>query len=404
MNKTNNDKKITDLYIFLVQRFVLAVIFIYICEQFVGIFYQRVFLWIVRTVLEADTITYKGSTLVGFARLFIVTLWNIISPVIPTPLLKLINGIHIPGLSANLQAPAFISSYGTTMVRLYYLTLIAIIIIQLLISLLPYAIACGWYISTIAKKIQEIREDDYRQKAAYDKQRNLMFSDIVHDIKTPITTINGYTRALLDGMVTDPEKQQEYLTAINGKSMRISELISTLFEYVKLDSAGFTLHQETCDLAELVRECVILHFMDFEEKGLIMDFDIPEEENLAYVDKMQMSRVVTNLLTNTVRYLQSGDQVIVSMKTVKENGQDMYLISVADNGIEIVEDLVNNIFDPFTRADKARETKGGSGLGLSIAHKVAVMHGGDLRLNQPCGNNMTKAFEIYVPTTIPENK
>lgn len=404
MNKTINDKKITDLFIFLIKCFVAAVVFIYIMDKLNNLFYQKVLVWILNDILDVQSITYNGNTFLGLMRLLSLALWNMFSSVFPSFIVRYVNRAHLLGMDTRLIAPAFLSGYGETMVRLYYATIIVIILIQFVIGLMPYIIACAGYIMAITKKVEQIREDDYNTKVAYDKQRNLMFSDIVHDIKTPITTINGYTRALLDGMVTDPEKQREYLAAINGKSIRISELISTLFEYVKLDSAGFTLHQQVCDLAELVRECVILHFMDFEEKGLIMDFDIPEEENLAYVDKMQMSRVVTNLLTNTIRYLSPGDHVVVSMKKTILAGNDMYLISVADDGIEIVEDLVNNIFDPFTRADKARETKGGSGLGLSIAHKVATMHGGDLILNQPCGNNLTKAFEIYVPTSLPDIK
>ena len=402
MNAKENESKIRDLQIFLIQRFILAAAFIFVCQQLISIFYSHVFLYVVNDILGAGQMEYGGNALLAAGELLLVAFSSVIGRYLPDVLSDSITQFMSNTLHIRLRAPAFVAEYGDSIIMMYYITLIMLTIIQLIITLIPYVLAAWWYIVNVSKKMQVIREDDKKQRAEFDKQRNLLFSDIVHDVKTPITTVVGYSQALLDGMADDPIKQREYLEAIHGKSLRISDLISTLFEYVKLDSAGFELHPEMYDLAELVRECVIIHFMDFEEKGLVIDFDIPEERSMAYVDRMQMSRVVTNLLTNTIRYLSPGDHVLLSMKEVIDSGRDMYLISCADDGIAIEDGLINTIFNPFSRGDKARSTKGGSGLGLSIAHKVAAMHGGELRLNQPCGGGYTKAFEIYVPIPIEE--
>ncbi|HAJ74384.1 MAG TPA: hypothetical protein DCM49_06285 [Lachnospiraceae bacterium] len=401
MNSNLQHLKTRELQIFLVQRFLLVMVFIYISHQFVSMIYRTVFLHLMVDVMEAGHIVGIGDSMMIVFEILIIVAINILSDIIPIVGRDMMAGFMQNFFNISVRAPSFVRDLGPSMVRIYYITLAVLIILQLTLTFAPYVLGGWWYIHGVSQKMDEIREMETQQKREYDRRRNLLFSDIVHDVKTPITTISGYTRALLDGLVEDPVKEHEYLQAINSKSMRISELITMLFEFVKLDSDGFTLHPQKLDLAELVRENVIMLFADFEEKGLEVDFDIPEEVCMCNVDKIQMSRVVTNLLTNTIRYLKAGDRVMVSMVEMPhelEIDHVFYKVSVADDGIPIEESLVDNIFDPFTRADSARSTvSGGSGLGLSIAHKIADMHGGNLVLNQPCGGGYTKAFEIYVP-------
>ena len=99
-----------------------------------------------------------------------------------------------------------------------------------------------------------------------------------------------------------------------------------------------------------------------------------------------MGRAVTNLLTNAIRYGRQGGKVLIQL----EEG----VLTVADDGMEIEPEFAEHIFEPFSRADKARSTKGGSGLGLSISAKVVQMHGGSLELHTDYGKGYTKAFMI----------
>ena len=101
-----------------------------------------------------------------------------------------------------------------------------------------------------------------------------------------------------------------------------------------------------------------------------------------------MGRAVTNLLTNAIRYGRKGGKVLVRL-------QDDVL-TVADDGMEIEPEFAEHIFEPFSRADKARTTKGGSGLGLSITAKIVEMHGGKLKLDCSFGEGYTKAFQIIL--------
>ena len=231
-----------------------------------------------------------------------------------------------------------------------------------------------------------------------------MLSDIAHDIKTPITTICGYARALSDNVVSDEEKKQEYLQSIYTKSMRMDELINLLLEYVQLDSSGFELHKEKADLGEMLRENIALMYSDFEEKNMKLEIDIPEQKFPYEMDKVQMGRAVVNILANAVKYNGKGARLSVSIcadmnpsgsddniDTTKDN---IYQIRIADDGASIDETLAEHIFEPFSRGDSARNTSGGSGLGLSISSKIVQMHGGKLQLERKCEDGYVKAFLI----------
>ena len=263
-----------------------------------------------------------------------------------------------------------------------------VVFVLLFVSILPYLVGAFVYYRMVTRKVNELMEQEKEQQRAFDRKRNLLLSDIAHDIKTPITTICGYSRALSDGVV-DREREQEYLDAIYAKSMRMSELVTLLFEYVKLDSEGYVLHREKLDFAELVRENAAMVYPDYEEKKISVEVDVPEETVFCDADRLQMGRAVMNLLTNAARYGKPGGKVLIRLRE--------RTLVVADDGLVIEPEFAEHIFEPFTRADKARTTHGGSGLGLSISAKVVEMHGGKLELDCAYGKGYTKAFVLRLP-------
>jgi len=238
----------------------------------------------------------------------------------------------------------------------------------------------------------EQMEQNAKEKIEIEKRRNSLLSDIAHDLKTPITTISGYATALIDGLIKNPEKEVQYLEAIKAKSLRMDELIMLLFEYVKLDSVGFTLNREQLDLAELLRENIALLYTDLETKKMKINMVIPDETVNYEVDRVQFSRVIANLLNNAIRYNPQGTLVTIKMVV-----NDCIQIVIADNGDPIKEEIVDHIFEPFVTGDESRNTRSGSGLGLSIAKKVVIMHGGDLALDHKINVDYTKAFVITLP-------
>lgn len=266
---------------------------------------------------------------------------------------------------------------------------------NLLLTLVMFAIpivgSAVWFSRIIAEEVQRVDEQEEAIREKYERARNLMLSDIAHDLRTPITTIGGYAKALNDGMVASEEKKKEYLEAIENKAERMGDLISLLFDYVRLDSENFSLRMEKVDITELLRKNAALLYADVEEKNMEFEIVIPEEPSFLTVDKLQFSRVITNLINNALKHNAPETVITLEMKETKESIQ----ISVSDNGVMIPAMLVDHIFEPFAVVDASRESKNGSGLGLSIAKKIVEMHGWNIKLEQDYEGHQ-KSFVIDI--------
>jgi signal transduction histidine kinase len=174
------------------------------------------------------------------------------------------------------------------------------------------------------------------------------------------------------------DRKQEYLNAIQAKSERMNDLITLLFDYVRVDSEGFKLNKTKLDICEIVRESAAMMYQDIEDAGMTLDVDIPEEQIYVQDDKIQFERVVTNLITNAIRHNKPGTEIGVYL----QNEDDNTKIMIADTGEMIPEEKVETIFNPFVMGDESRKSGGGTGLGLSIAKKVVELHGFTIRLVQ----------------------
>ena len=292
----------------------------------------------------------------------------------------------------NSKIPALNGSQSVTQMSNPDLVIFGLILFgTLLLLLIPPVLGALWFAWLTTREIRKLEKARDDAKKELDSRRNLMLSDIAHDLRTPITTISGYAKALADGVVTDEAKKQEYLQAVQVKSARMNDLIQLLFEYVKLDSEGFRLNRQTFDVSELLRQNAALIYSDMEEAGMQFDIDIPEDACLIYADQLQMSRVITNLLNNAIKHNAAGTRIALSLK-IKEN---TVYITVADTGTAISPEVAEHIFEPFVMGDESRSSRGGTGLGLSIAHKIIQMHGWRLELKQNF-SGYTKAFMIII--------
>ena len=376
---------------FLIRRFAIIMLFIFVSEELLNMLYR---LWIVPFLRDTMHIEFMSFTTDdGNMMLFMIKMLLLMGlSLLPENISRVIQaaiGRNIETrLTLSITSP-LLNGVSPLLVNLYQIAVMLIFMTLFFITLLPYILSAYWYYKTVSGKVSELLEAWKEQKEEYDRQRNLLLSDIAHDIKTPITTVSGYARALADDMVSGDEKRKEYLQAIYNKSLRMDELINLLFEYVKLDSSGFSLHKVRTDLGELLRENIAILYPDFEEKGIKLEIDIPEKEVPFEMDKVQFGRAIANILTNAVNHGEANTKVHISL-SVNSDIQ----ISIADNGTPIDDSFAEHIFEPFSRADTARSSRGGSGLGLSIAYKIVHMHGGELELKTDCGNGYTKAFVI----------
>lgn len=375
-------KEHEELQWFLIQKFILLLVI-------VGIVEYVIFIWVDLAVMPVITgyffpYSMERLSLNGFELLAVLIL------VILTCILLGIQSLLPPAAGQAFQwlgerldwliqrlIPAAGEEAGVLRMDSGHRVLFLIFLfVTVFVMVLPFMIGAFVYARIVTRefaKIQKMQEEANRE---YDRKRNLMLSDIAHDLRTPITTVSGYAAALSDGMVA-LDKQQEYLDAIRSKSARMNDLITLLFDYVKLDSDGFALKLSPLDLCELARENAALLYPDIEEAHMELAIDIPEERIEVNADRLQLSRVFTNLLVNAVRHNRQGTGIMLYVRRDEER----ILAAVADTGACIPQELAEQLFEPFARGDKSR-SGAGSGLGLSIAHKVVQMHGWKLSLLQ----------------------
>lgn len=224
------------------------------------------------------------------------------------------------------------------------------------------------------KRTAEELEQKNREKTRLEESKKQMLADISHDLKTPITTIQGYSKVLYEGLVKDEEQTKKYLRYIYEKSIRVTSLIDELFMFSKLDSPVVPIQKEKKDICEFYRGVIAEHYDIFEEKDMELDIEIPDEKIMYAFDQKLLNRALSNLLQNANKYNTEGTKVFLKLTKSEEK----IVIEVGDDGIGIREDIARTLFDPFVRGDKSRMNDEGSGLGLAITKKIIELHNGSI--------------------------
>ena len=241
-------------------------------------------------------------------------------------------------------------------------------------------------------QISDRLKESEAERSKLEVQQRKMIADISHDLKTPITVIQGYSKAVRDN-VADDETKEKYLDAICRKSEMVTELINTFHEYSKLDHPDFSFHMAEGDLCEYFREYLALKYHDLELAGFGLEFDLPEHPVIYAFDKQQLSRVFENLMSNSFRYNPPGT-VLYSRLFETE---DSIVFQLGDNGRGIPKALRSTIFDPFVVGTESRTNSRGSGLGLAICKRIIEAHQGTIALvDDPEGIRKT-LYEIRFP-------
>jgi signal transduction histidine kinase len=234
-------------------------------------------------------------------------------------------------------------------------------------------------------------EISLRKKSEEDRKRLIL--DISHDLKNPMSSIQGYAELLMSGPDMSEQERNEYLEIIHNNSKRANKLLTELFELSQMESPDFSLKPVRADICEYLRQICGELVPQLEHAGFGYEFEIPEESIYVMLDTDRFGRIIQNLVNNAIRYNPQGTTVVVSL-TVQEN---QAFIDISDDGIGIPSHLAQDIFKPFVRADDSRSSKtGGSGLGLSIAKRIAEAHGGDLALLPDVKKGST--FRLTIPT------
>jgi len=228
------------------------------------------------------------------------------------------------------------------------------------------------------------------KKISESKKRLLL--DISHDLRTPITTIQGYTNALCNDMVAEEEKKKKYLSYIYEKSKHVTDLIEMLFKYSKLESSVYDLNMEMDNLCEFLRNVVIGFYGELNNKGFDLDIDIPDEKIFCNFDKIELERAISNIIGNIIKYNPPHTNLFVHLK---QDNEDIKIV-IGDDGVGISKDIQDKIFNALVRGDRARKTDGGLGLGLAITKKIIELHGGTINLESEEGEGSIFTINLKV--------
>ena len=220
---------------------------------------------------------------------------------------------------------------------------------------------------TELKRLEQIRKD--------------FVANVSHELKTPITSIKGFSETLLDGALHDEETLRSFLTIILNESNRLQLLIQELLHLSKMEQQVIELQCDDIDLVALLEEIGIMLSTRMQAKQIIFEMDIPVQA-IVEGDLPRIKQVFINLLSNAVNYTPVGGKVGV---IVKEE-QDIVSVAIQDNGIGIENKELPRIFERFYRVDKARSRdSGGTGLGLSIVKHILEIHRGKVTVDSTVG-------------------
>lgn len=221
----------------------------------------------------------------------------------------------------------------------------------------------------MAIKLQQVENENRR----IDESKKRLLVDISHDLKTPITSIQGFSKLILEETVTDEEKKK-FLNIIYNKATYSTILIDDLFELSKLEDSEYNILLEEDDFAEWTRRLIIEYYEEFKNKGFFLEIDISEKPIQLKFDQKLMKRAIVNIFNNCMKHNKSGTIIKISCY-VKDNS---ILLQISDNGDGIDENLRDKIFEPFIKSDAKKSA--GSGLGLAITKKIIEKHGGSIIL------------------------
>lgn len=228
----------------------------------------------------------------------------------------------------------------------------------------------------MAEAINDLAVDLQR----YRDTRQEFLANISHELRTPITYLEGYTKVIKDGLYETEGERDLYLDIIHQEAHRLQHLVDDLFELAKMEEGKVTLTQEWIDLSQLAEQAVRRVELKAKEKGLLLKLQLSGDAYMIRGDQKRMEQIIMNLLENAIRYTDEGE-IIVHM----EFAADAATLIVEDTGIGIPEEELPYIFERFYRVEKSRSRQyGGSGLGLSIVKKLVELHGGKIRMiSQP---------------------
>ncbi len=230
--------------------------------------------------------------------------------------------------------------------------------------------------STLENALEDLKyknqklEEDIEKERKLEEMRKDFVASVSHDLKTPIGIIEGYAEGLKDGIATGNDALI-YLETIIDESHKMNKLVTNMLELSKLESGSLELIIEKFNILRLIQKIVKSFKLEFESKDLKLELKTNLEYCYILGDVFQLEHVITNLLSNALKYTPNGNKVIIDINSDGE----IVTISIENKGAHIPEEEIDNLYNKFYRIDKVRNSSNNSnGLGLAIVKRILKLH------------------------------
>ena len=234
------------------------------------------------------------------------------------------------------------------------------------------------------KEIERLKELELYRKE--------FLGNVSHELKTPIFNIQGYIETLIDGGVDDEKIKMLYLQRASRNVERLSKIIKDLEMISLFESGAMQLALEKFDIYKLALEVIDSLKLIADKSDIQTGFKTGNKSGImVYADKEKIRQVLTNLITNSIKYGNRGGQTQIGLYDMEKN----ILVEVSDNGIGIEKQHLNRLFERFYRVDKGRsKEQGGTGLGLSIVKHIIESHRQAVNVRSTPGAGSTFGFTL----------
>lgn len=232
---------------------------------------------------------------------------------------------------------------------------------------------------TGAREVQELAvsfNHMSRQIQDTERIRRDFIANLSHELRSPMTNIQGFIQGIIDGTI-EQDDAKSYLQIVLSETRRLNSLIDGLFRLSQAENPESPMEMSSFDICELARLVVITTLPRIEDKSLEILTDFEEDSMHAYAARDQIEQVLINLLDNAIKFTPSGGQIRL---IVRRKANDLIAIQVEDNGIGVLPEERDRLFERFYKSDQAHASGGGSGLGLAICKSIMNRHGQAIRL------------------------
>jgi two-component system phosphate regulon sensor histidine kinase PhoR len=236
---------------------------------------------------------------------------------------------------------------------------------------------------------------DMTQVKKLEKMRKEFVANISHELKTPLSSIKGYSETLIQNCPREPERVREFAQIIHRNAQRLEHLVEDIMALSRLEQKKEILHKSPIDLLLVAREVCqqLSHLAQLSQVRL--EVVSGEPLPLIIADEEKIKKVFTAILENAIKYAGEGKRALVRAKVLEGKVQ----VCIEDNGPGIPKEALPSVFERFYRVEKSRSRDvGGSGLGLAIAKHIVLAHEGEIWVESPPGQGASFYFTLPIVT------